>query len=96
MASTKCTSWWRITGGRISVPSSFSAIGLWRATRTTRWADWRAVRLTAAGNLEEVHMTGKRLGAIQRVVLWTTIAVILVYMAKPVNILAYSRQAFGL
>ena len=97
MASSKCTSWWRITGGRISVPSSLSAIGLWRATRTTRWADWRAVRFASAETLEEVKMTARqRRRAIQRVVLWTAIAVIGIHTADSVNTLAYLRQVFGL
>ena len=97
MASGKCTSWWRITGGRISVPSSLSAIGLWRATRTTRWADWRAVRFTSAGTLEDVQMTARqRRRAIQRVVLWTAIAVVGGYTANSVNALAYIRQTLDL
>jgi hypothetical protein len=78
MASNKCTNWWRITGGRISVPNSLSAIGLWRATRATRWADWKATRLiSASSSLEEVDMVAvQRRRRFQTFALLTGVAVI--------------------
>jgi hypothetical protein len=54
MASNDCTNWWRIEGGRISVPNSLSAIGLWLATRTTQWSDWKAERLHKGSAASEV------------------------------------------
>lgn len=82
MASDKCTSWWRITGGRISVPNSLSAIGLWRATRTTRWADWKAVRLAEDGTPKTVDMVAEiQRRTVRWLALWALLTVLGGYAA---------------
>ncbi|GFZ49896.1 hypothetical protein JCM24511_07299 [Saitozyma sp. JCM 24511] len=50
MNSKACVNWWRVGGqGRPSVPNPLDAVGLWRATRTTRWEDWLAIEKAAGG-----------------------------------------------
>ncbi|KAK4686740.1 hypothetical protein P7C73_g3384, partial [Tremellales sp. Uapishka_1] len=56
MASNQCTSWWRITDGKITVPNSLSAAQSWAATRTTHWAEWVAVAFSPSSGGEKPQL----------------------------------------